>query len=311
MEVKEWLRRLDDAFGEGAFIGPALLPVITAEGDLAIATARRYAGFFALSSCLQSFVLETLTAAQRLPLAKRGEGWYRAVLLSYAGSFRILRAAEILFLKGYPLNAYGLLRDLKDRIIAYGAIVNGYATFEEMNGWNIVDVAPGEFTIDHFRASREARKKVDRTVMHKMLGAQSGLTKQTREELRKWNEFFHSEVHGGRFTFALDGERWIRGRGPLPVFPAVTSGSSGDSMFITHYEELGWLLTRTLTSLQSKPSGFSSRWRERWHILEGSFRVVMEDRIAADHPVFAAFVEFAERKFDFSPEKTAYRESSA
>ncbi len=306
MKVAGWLSRLDDAFGEGQFIGPDLLPVVTAETDYGVAAARSYAGFFALSSCIQSLVLQTLATAQRTRLAKSGEGWFRPVLLSFAGLFRILRAAESLFLHGYPLNAYAQLRDLKDRLLATGAVINGYITFQDANGWNTVNVAPELFTIEDFRKRREARKKADRFILDHMTGKQSGLSIETRSELRKWSDFFHTEVHGGRFTFALEGEDWLYGRAPLPIAPSLGSHSKGEGLFISHFEQLGWLLVRTLPYLQPPETHFSSKWHTRWAILDDSLRIVTEERVSAERPLFAAFLELVNQKFAFTPSKTCY-----
>lgn len=308
MKPNDWLARLDEAFGAGAFIGPELLPIVTAEIDFGVSVAKHRAGFFALSSCLQSLVLETLETAELLPIARKPSSWFRPVVLSYAGTFRILRAAENLFLKGYPLNAYAILRDMKDRVIAYAALINGYTSFNTINGWDVVNAPAGGFTIEHFRAMREARKKADRIVMSKMFGAQSGLSTPTRLELQKWNDFFHAEVHGGRFTFALEGQDWLRGKGELPLGPTFDPTSKTDEMFVSHFKELGWLFTRTLTYLQPPKSGFSKSWCKRWAVLDESFRAIFQDSVAAERPIVAAILELVDSKFDFEPASTHYRD---
>lgn len=309
MKPAGWLARLDEVFGAGTVIGPELLPIVTAESDFGAAVAKHYAGFFALSSCLQSLVLETLSMAEQLPLAKEPSSWFRPVLLSFASTFRILRAAENLFLKGYSLNAYAVLRDLKDRVIAYGAIINGYISFSAINGWDVVNVSPRDFTIEHFRTMRKARQKADGIVQRKMFGAESGLSATTCAELRKWNDFFHAEVHGGRFTFAIEGHEWLFGNGPLPLEPSFDPTSKADGMFLSHFKELGWLLIRTLPYLQPPKIGFNKTWRKRWYVLDDSFRAIFESNAASDQAVVTAIRELVSTKFDFNPDNTFYQES--
>lgn len=315
MNVFEWQKRLVDAFHTNGIVGAELLPVMEAEVAFGTAADMRFKGFATLNAAFQGFLLETLTTANVVG-AKVGyvapHRWYRPVLLSFVGLFHVFRAADRLFRTGHPLNGHGLIRDIKDRTFAYSAVLSGLATFEQVNGWDAAKVEPPEtFTAEHAQAMVKARKKIDATILSNTIGKASGFTQAERKQLFRWNDLFHTEVHGGRLTFALEGDAWLQGKGPLPLVPEVSEKEGSLAMFMNRFEETAWLTLRCLCYLQSAVYPFSAPWRDRWHILDDSLRVLHEDAVKSGRAVAAEFVELVHRKFSYTPEQTFYTEPPA
>lgn len=315
MKAYEWQKRLADTFHTGGIVGAELLPIMDAETAFGVAVETRFQGFATLNAAFQAFLLETLvtsdTVAQQVRFTTPHR-WYRPVLLSFVGVFHLFRAADRLFRTGHPLNGYGLIRDVKDRTFAYSAILSGLATFEQVNGWDAAKVEPPEtFTAEHAQAMVKARKKIDALILSSMIGKTSGFTDGERKQLFRWNDMFHTEVHGGRLTFALEGGRWLEGKGPLPLVPDASEKEGSVAMFVNRFEETAWLTLRCLCYLQSADYPFSERWRARWQILDDSLRIVHEEAVRSGRAVAAEFLRLVDTKFAYSPAQTFYIEPPA
>lgn len=314
MNAYDWQKRLGDTFHTHGVVGANLLPIIEAERVFDLQVEQRFKGFATLNTAFQSFILETLDdtskKAARLG-AKPPYAWYRPAVLSFVGTFKLLRSSDRLFRSGYPLNGYALLRDLKDHALAYGAILNGLTTLEKVNGWDAAKAEPPEsYNWEHARKARNARKKTDSEILSRMVWKQSGFSAEVQEQLIRWNEMFHQEVHGGRLTFAVEGSDWLFGSAPLPVFPFASDKATSLGMFINRFEEVAWMLLRSICYLQPRIMPFVDEWRTKWNILDDSLRMVHEDAVKINRVGASEIIELVRVKFDFSPEEAFYTEAS-
>ena len=132
MNVAEWQKRLEENFSVDGYVGGHLYKIIDLEkafGEFYVGTFR---GQLVLIDSFQNFYIETINKAKEFISTN---GWpkdcpyYVFVLLYYIMNFRSFRACENLLLKGYPLDGYSLLRNLKDKAIFMGGIANNITAF--------------------------------------------------------------------------------------------------------------------------------------------------------------------------------------
>lgn len=296
MNVAEWQKRLEDNFTVNGVIGGGLLKIIDQEqacGEYFVGT---FHGQNVLIDSFQSFYIDTLENAL-VWVAKHG--WpkgsenYAPILLYYVIMFRRFRACENLLLKGYPLDGYALLRDLKDRVILLAGIAHNITTFARISGLGGAQAPKYE--------SREKVKKNRRTEQRRVLGKiirkESGLPLDIIEELQKWEQLFHDEVHGSRLSFSTELLDWIRGTAALSIGP--TPKESPTAMYMNRATEVGWLLVRLLPYLQPAENAFSVEWHRKHKILDDSFRYAQEGLSRLGKKIGNAFIKFIDEKFLF------------
>ena len=137
MDTAEWQKRLEDTFSSNGIVGARLLEVQEQEINCGLHVAKQYTGQLTLIDSFQDFFIETLEKAiESLNTFKETEETksYQLIVLFYIILFRRFRSCENLLSKGYPLDGYALLRDLKDRAVLLGAITNNYSAFNELFG---------------------------------------------------------------------------------------------------------------------------------------------------------------------------------
>src|SRR3989442_3174279 len=141
MDISEWQDRLEQTFMENGVVGRSLLDVLAYEQAHFSYVENNFHGYLVLTNSFFSFYVDTLRLADSHRLQKGSAlsaQRYGLLLLHRAISFRIFRAAENLFIRGYPLFGYALLRNLKDQAIIFAAVANRMTTYDAVIGHNAV-----------------------------------------------------------------------------------------------------------------------------------------------------------------------------
>jgi hypothetical protein len=137
MTTNEWQKRLSDTFTVNGLIGGELLTVHEAEDATGNHLINTFKGQNVLLDSFQSFLIETLTLANGQIVAN---GWpkdrlnYPVGMAAFFNLFRRFRACEILYIKGYPLDGYTLMRDIKDRAFMFAGAAHNLITFSRIIG---------------------------------------------------------------------------------------------------------------------------------------------------------------------------------
>jgi hypothetical protein len=308
MTVREWEARLRTMFSESGVVGPSLLPIHHAEEVYEQYVGTSFFGYRVLNQSFLEFFYQTLRQAESF--AKR-EGAasiansYGATLLFYANIFNRFRAAEVLFLNGYPLDAFALLRDLKDRAIYLSGLIDGRTSLAALLG---IAKSGQPASSDRWEAHAQAverRRNEQRRVMSLVVGSQSGLEAGITQGLRRWQSFFHDEVHLSILTFSFESGSWAGDNAELPIGPHEEPLSA--AMYMNRSCEVAWLLLRTLPFLQHEAAGFGSGWADRWSLLDESIRYAVETLQQQGKELVGFVVALVEKKFSFGP-STSYRD---
>lgn len=304
MNVNEWQKRLEKTFSSNGIIGLKLVNIINQENEYWNYVINTFHGYRVLQDSFFDFFIDTLQKAGRFA---REHGvpneatYYSITLLSQLTIFRSFRAAENLLLKGYPLDGFALLRDLKDRAIFQAAIMQGVTTFKKLHGYDIFEAAQGNlsFNSELYKKAKKQQKVQEHKVLDLFLGEKSGFDKDTIDELNRWGKMFHEEVHGSRFTFTIEGGDWLRGKSPITTGPLPNTTSI--AMYINRSNEIGWMLLRTLPVLQLMPNALGDEWSSKWYVLDDSFRYSIISFAKMGKKIGHAILKLIDSKFDFNP----------
>jgi hypothetical protein len=298
MTVEEWQKRLADNFSENGIIGGNLLPIAQTEDEVgAHYVINTFKGHDVLANAFMGFFAHTLRVA-RLSIGKLG--WptakpnYPIVLAYFLHLFRRCRAAEILSLKGYPLDGYALMRDIKDRAIALGAMGHNVTTILRVLGTLEQPVPKDE--AEYRKKSVRKRKDEENKIWRRMVGTESGLPPDIQETLKRWDEFFHLEVHGGIYSLMQEISGFETGTGS---FIGPTHSQDAYVMYINRASEINWLITRLLPYLQPSMNVFGDGWDRKRTILDESFRYMAEDMSSLGKHIGEAFITLIDSKFSF------------
>lgn len=296
MDVDKWQRRLEENFTVDGLVGGNLCEIIRNEKECGVFFAETFHGQSVLIDSFQSFYVETIRSAERWI---NENGWpkdspnYAPVYLYYKTNFKSFRACENLLLKGYPLDGYALLRDLKDRAIFLGAIAKNATTLPRIYGYETMKEASDE----EWKRSRKEREQEQRRVLSKMIRQNSGLPENTLFLLQKWEQFFNVEVHGSTLTFMSEFADLIKGKDPFSIGP--TPKKEPMTMYMNRVSEIGWLFTRLLPFLQPVKMAFGESWATRQKILDDSFRIMVEGLSKLGKDIADAFIYFVDSNFCF------------
>src|ERR1035441_5161548 len=85
--------------------------------------------------------------------------------------FRRYGACEVLFYRGYPLDGYSLLRDIKDRTFLLAGVAHNMTTFPDSMG----ELPPLSDKREWKRKSTRARKDAEHRISRRLSGVDSGL----------------------------------------------------------------------------------------------------------------------------------------
>ncbi len=305
MDVAQWQRRLEQNFTVNGVVGGHLLEVHRLEKACGQFFAHKYHGQSVLLDSFQSFYIETV----HLAYARiAGNGWpnncesYAPILLFYVINFKSFRACENMLTRGYALDGYARLRDLKDRAVFLGGIANNITTFPKIFGYSDEDAVTGK----EWNTLRNKRRKEERKVLGRMLREKSGLPGQILSQLGKWEHLFHQEVHGSRLTYFRELDQWIQTKKPPSVGPVANEESM--AVYMNRAAEIGWMFVRLFPFLQLTKNAFGDEWKERQKILDDSFRVMEQGLSELGKRIADAFVCLMDEKFAF-PEDFHYFEA--
>jgi hypothetical protein len=295
MSVAEWQRQLADTFTVDGPVGGHLRIVDEAEGNVSNYLITNFHGQDVLLSSFQGFFIETLLLANR---RVQEHGWpknapnYSVALAAFFNLFRRFRACEILYVKGYPLDGYALMRDIKDRALLYAGVARNITTFVKVLGLPATQASDPSYG----KKATRNRKENEHLVMHAMTGKTSGLASDVREDLKAWDDMFHIEMHGGTFSLMTELQQLKEGR-VLQIGPSVVQNAY--VMYINRSSELGWMVTRLLPYLQMTENAFGDEWNKKREILDDSFRYMVQGLSNLGKRLGASFITMMDDKFAF------------
>ena len=297
--ISEWQNRLHEVFGyNGVLGGKFLLGVMQLEDLVGEHFVRKYHGHRLLTDAFLDFFAETL----QTQLAFHSyHGWppnepnYAVTFLMYLTVFRTVRATEVFSVRGYPLQGYALQRSIKDQVFTLWAIVTEMMPFKEIFGWQ-EGLTPGATRTEDNRKIAANRMKAERKIRSVIIGKESGLSEETKDELLNWDLLFNIETHRGLFTLFNTLGDGLRGKldvvGPSP-------DEKNDAMFINRSNELNWMILRLLPCIRRKGLVWSDEWTKKWNLLEESFRMMNEGFADLGKKIPLAHLEMIEMKFKF------------
>jgi hypothetical protein len=295
MTVAEWQKRLADTFTVNGLVGGNLVGVQGCEDAAGNHLIKTFRGQAVLLDSFQSFFVETLKLANQ----QVASGWpqdqphYSVTHIFFFNLFRRCRACEILYGKGYPLDAYALMRDIKDRAFMLAGVAHNMITFSGIVG------APATPISDPKKYKKETtknRREAEHRITNRLMGERSGLPIKVQEDLRIWDDLFHSEVHGAGLSLTQELKGLVDRRIPQ-IGPSVFQEAY--LMYINRSSELGWMLVRMMPYLQLSEEGFGTEWEAKRKILDESFRYVLEDFSSVRKEFGASFMTLVDTKFVF------------
>lgn len=294
METPDWYRQLTETFAVNGLVGSSLLSVLNAEQAAGGYLLKKYHGQNILLNSFQSFFIDTLTLANDQIKLK---GWpkelahYPVALVSISNLFRRFRACEILYSKGYPLDAYSLMRDVKDRTFMLTGVAHNFITFQQLIG--APDRRPAD-PKEYKKKLTRSRKDAESLITQRLMGLASGLPVDVQDDLKGWADLFHFEVHGG--SLSLLAEITAIQRRSLPqIGPSVDE--DGVLMYINRSSELGWLALRLLPFLQLSEGAFGMGWEQKMQVLDNSFRHMVEQFGVQGKKFGPSFITMADTNF--------------
>ena len=296
LTVGEWQKRLETNFTKNGLVGGSLVQVYKAEDDVGHYLVQNFKGQSALLDSFQGFYIDTLNLAYD---QIKSDGWpknainYPVALAYLSNLFRRFRACEVLYIKGYPLDAYALMRDTKDRAFMLCAVASDMITLPGIMGLLGNDVKRTQTPHHQYK---ENRKVAERRIMNSMMGRSSGLSSSDQQNLQEWREFFHMEVHGGWISLMQELAGLKKGRIPQ-IGPAVDQAAF--VIYINRSAELGWMIVRLLPFLQRSERAFGKEWAEKLQILDDSFRYMVEGLGNLGKAIARSFITMMDTKFAF------------
>ena len=299
MDVGEWQKRLEKYFSVNGTVGGRLIDVFDQETAYGQYVNSKFYGQRVLMDAFFSFFVETLNLAANFVSVR---GWpkeypsYGVALLYYITVFRSFRATDVLWVKGYPLDGYALLRDLKDRAIFLGALVHGITSIPKLFGAKNFRPGIKSITDDEFNKILKELKSEEHRILDKMIRKKSGLPPDVQTELQTWESLFNAEVHGSKLTLAR-GISWLQGQQPLQLGPVPDQSTV--ATYMNRASEVGWLIVRAFPFLQLEANAFGNDWTEKWKILDDSFKVMVEGLANAGKKIGQAIIVLANEKFSF------------
>jgi hypothetical protein len=302
MGWQELQKRLMDAFTVKGILGKKVLSVIYYEKAYGEYVEETWRGHSILSHSFQEFYIETIQAATSVWQEKERKPTppnYSETILWHFGNFRNLRAVDILFHNGYPMDGFARLRHIKESAIWGGAMLGGVTTYTDIKGLQSVLFTGKPVTSADWTKFRKNRKKEERRVFGPMIRKESGLPLDYIAELETWQGLFHEEVHGAGLTQALDHGPAIKGEDTISVAPKPSHLSC--AMFINRFCEVGWMLHRTLPAMQLSYRLFGPSWDRKWHLIDENFEAAEEFLRDMGKRIGGVFIEFINIKFPFSP----------
>jgi len=299
MTPPEMIKRLADSFTVNGVIGGRLQAVHEDEDDVGNQLVERFRGQHVLMDSFLAFFVETLDIVRR-DIAVNG--WpkdamhYSIAWTCYSNLFRRFRACELLSMKGYPLDAYSLMRDIKDRAFMLAGVAHNFATFPQIIG--AIQLPSPADRDEYGKKSTKVRKDIEQKVSQRLIGMHSGLPSNIQKELALWDGFFHHEVHGGGISLTTE-LRSLSGGAAPNIGPTFDQGSF--AMYMNRSSEIGWFLLRLLPYLQVAEDSFGKEWHAKKAILDDSFRFMLQLLGTLGKSIGDALIVLVDEKFAFVP----------
>jgi hypothetical protein len=300
--ISQWQDRLHEVFGyNGVLGGKFLLGIMQLEERVGQLFVHKFHGHRLLTDAFLDFFAETLQtqlAFHRQYGWPRNEPNYALTFLMYLTMFRTVRATEVLSVNGYPLQGYALQRSIKDQIFILWAIANNIMGFNEIFGWQ-EGLTFGATGIERNRKIAANRMKTERKIRSVIIGKESGLSEETKDELLNWDLLFNVETHRGLFTLFNTLDDALKGKldvvGPSPE-------EKNDAMFINRSNELNWMILRLIPCIRRNEIIWGDEWTKKRDLLEESFRMMNEGFAGLGKKIPLAHLEMIEMKFKFGPD---------
>jgi len=114
--------------------------------------------------------------------------------------------------------------------------------------------------------------------------------------LKRWDDFFHLEMHGGSISLAQELKELSEGR-LLQIGPSIVQDAY--VLYINRSSELGWMITRLLPFLQVSEDAFGPDWQRKRRVLDDSFRYMLEGFSNLGKRLGASFITMMDTEFVF------------
>jgi len=302
--VATWQKRLEDTFAVNGLVGGRFIPSIyEAEQLCGNKYAHTFAGHICLSDCFIDFFATTLrmvTYAGSRGHWPKDTAFYPIVIADFTSIFQTFRSTTNLAINGYPLEAFSLQRTLFEQALIYGAVVNGYITFQE--AWGLDGLGEVSSVDDKiFEKWRKKRISAEKTAVRKMIGAESGLTEGNQVEIKKLFDLFHQQVHRSFVSVASMATAWNKDGKAPSVIPTFVEQNY--AIFMNRHTEIGWMLLRCLPTLFHEAHIAPEKWKSDFSILDQSFRVMVEGLQSINKKIASATIELIDRKFAFAVDR--------
>lgn len=311
MTVKSWQDRLTNTFAVRGVVGNRHLPAIFELEDTSGAWfVETFKGHRVLKDAFMDFYADTVMTcfdAIRLHGYPADSLWYGFLLQNHRTLFMSHRTAECLALKGYWFDAFALLRNVFQQTLRFAAIANGFSNFARSEGIEDIQAAV-PWSDREFQRVHRARLAEEVRIERWAFGEQSDLSDRAKQQLDKLRKLFNRQVHGFRLSSHAVGARWLYREGevfslgPLPDEDAAAN-------FMNRSDAIAWCTLRLLPFLQAQDRRFPNEWRNKWTVLDESFRYSVEGLGRLGKPIAEATIELVEKKFGFSVDDL-YRESA-
>jgi hypothetical protein len=309
-EIKAWQDKLFAAFSHDDVLGGrVLMPTLELEGLCGEHFVRKYHGHRVLMDAFMDFfgqtILEQIAVNQVI-------GWpadrpsYTLSVFMYLTLFRSLRAAEVVSVNGYPLQAYVLQRSVKDQVFVLAAAANNFASFNRLFGWE--EMPYKQWGAAEYAKNVENRRTVEGQVRDFLIGKKSGLSERTHNELLRWDQMFNWEAHRGLVTFFSEVKRITLDKKVMGL--VAEPDEMDDAMYVNRATEVCWMIHRVLPFMRRSETPKNEEWDRKWTLLDESFRWMTEAQGAMEKPIAFAFIELIDKKFQFGP-ATHFSESSS
>ena len=294
MTIEEWQKRLADTFMFNGVVGGHLFEVHEREQGLGNDLVRTFHGQNALIDSFESFFIETLNLVLE---QTSNHGWpdykhYSLTVAYFNTLFRRYRAAGILYYSGYPLDGYSLLRDIKDRALLICGVLHRMTSIPRIMGTH----PPQPSTPTGRKKAVRARKDEENRICRLIIGSDSTLPPDAITELKVWDDLFHEEVHGAKFSVFHELDLMSKG---IANRVGPTFYRDAFSMYMSRSAELGWLIARLFPYLELGERPFGDEWRHKHIVLDDSFRYMVQGLSNSGKKIGEAFITLVDQKFSF------------
>jgi hypothetical protein len=276
------------------------LPLLELESEAGRQFSEKYLGHRYLSISAQSFFLETLRnlPTEKIESITKTYSFFPLVFVDFLMLYRRIRTASVLSNSGYMGPGYVLLRDVVDKTIHMSALFQGLVTYDQLMGIAADDNAKG--TKEELRNKRRKKRiAVEKDLIERFSGGQSGLTPDDVHLLSVWKDLFDRETHGSHLSAARAMLAWATGDSLLAVVSPDDETLS--AMYMNRFHEACWLYHRLLPNLQFDKMGFGDSWAERWQVLDESFWQMELGLAGMNKKIGDTFIKFTDVKFPFDP----------